>query len=426
MFRPLGREMGSRRHGPRRYRPPCDRTSRRASQGSTGRPGVFQWPDDGPGRDRMKARMPIPYMSLFSGAGGLDEGLHRAGFRPLFCCESDRHAMASLRSWAGLRKVSPVFRDDVTAVEPGGLAERLGLEPGRLPLLAGGPPCQAFSLIGKRGSLDDRRGPLLYEMLRFAKALRPRAVLVEQVKGLVSAKGACGRPGGALAALLEGFEELGYSVGWEVLNASDYGVPQRRERLFIVASTAGRFAFPAPTHADAGAGEPLSGRRMPLATVGDAIADLPPPAGRGETPRIEGHVDVTPARDAERIKGVPEGECLARQAHLPESQRGRLDPRKDTTKFRRLSFAEPSLTLRCGEAFYHPVEDRYLTPRECMRIHTFPDDQKLAGPIRGRSGSAKDLDQHRQVANAVPPLMAKALGESILKQCIAAEAAEVA
>ncbi len=370
--------------------------------------------------------MLIPYISLFSGAGGLDEGLHRAGFRPLFCCELDRHAMSSLRAWSDLRKVSPLFWDDATTLAPDDLAKKLKLKAGRLPLLAGGPPCQAFSLIGKRNSLEDHRGVLLYQMIRFVGKIQPQVVLIEQVKGLISAKGACGGPGGALAALLKDFKKLDYNVSYEVLKTSDYGVPQHRERLFIVASRAGKFVFPSPTHAGhdaSGGGELFSGQKMAYATVGDVIGDLPPPAKKGEAPDIAGHVDITPTRDAERIKGVPEGGWLARQTHLPESQRRRLDPRKDTTKFRRLSFDEPSLTLRCGETFYHPVEDRYLTPRECMRIHTFPDDQVLAGPIRGRSGSVRDLDQHRQVANAVPPVMARVLGEGIMEQYFAPNAA---
>lgn len=331
--------------------------------------------------------------------------------------------MASLRAWSNLRKVSPIFWDDVTTVAPGDLAKQLELKAGQLPLLAGGPPCQAFSLIGKRDSLEDHRGLLLYQMVRFVREFQPQVVLIEQVKGLISAKGACGTSGGALATLLNDFKKLGYNVSCEVLKTSDYGVPQHRERLFIVASMGNTFEFPSPTHAgnNLAGGEFFPSQKKPYVTVGDAIIDLPPPVKKWVPPDIEGHVDITPARDAERIKGVPEGDYLARQMHLPESQRRRLDPRKDTTKFRRLSFDKPSLTLRCGEAFYHPSEDRYLTPRECMRIHTFPDDQVLVGPIRGRSGSVRDLDQHRQVANSVPPVMAKVLGKSIMEQYFASK-----
>ncbi|MFO0108808.1 MAG: DNA cytosine methyltransferase, partial [bacterium] len=82
---------------------------------------------------------------------------------------------------------------------------------------------------------------------------------------------------------------------------------------------------------------------------------------------------------------------------------------------RRLSFSEPSLTLRCGEIFFHPVEDRYLTPREYMRIHGYPDNYFLKGPVRGRSGKVRYLDQHRQIANSVPPPVAYAIATEITK-----------
>ncbi|MBU4429915.1 MAG: DNA cytosine methyltransferase, partial [Verrucomicrobia bacterium] len=89
--------------------------------------------------------------------------------------------------------------------------------------------------------------------------------------------------------------------------------------------------------------------------------------------------------------------------------------KKDTTKYRRLHRLEPSLTLRCGEIFFHPVEDRYLTPREYLRLHRYPDEYILCGPIRSRSGTVKNLDQHRLVANSVPPPLAQVVAAQIAK-----------
>lgn len=120
------------------------------------------------------------------------------------------------------------------------------------------------------------------------------------------------------------------------------------------------------------------------------------------------------SRLAARIHGVPEGAHLAAQHHLPAEQRCNLT-KKDTTKFRRLSRNDLALTLRCGEIFFHPTEDRYLTPREYMRLHGYPDDYVLKGPIRGRSGRVRNLDQHRQIANSVPPPVAKTIGKEILR-----------
>lgn len=152
----------------------------------------------------------------------------------------------------------------------------------------------------------------------------------------------------------------------------------------------------------------------PYVTVGEVLTGLKPPTHKTEQAHDICHVDVTPAGDRQRIHGVPEGSFLAGQHHLPKEQRRNLTA-KDTTKFLRLARNRPANTLRCGEIFFHPNEDRYLTPREYMRIHGYPDDYTLRGPIRGRSGRVRELDQHRQVANSVPPPLAQAIGQEIIK-----------
>ena len=357
-------------------------------------------------------------VSLFSGIGGLDEGLHNSGFTPLFCSEIDVNAHQSLKNWCERRSVNPILNSDITEISPHSLKRELDLKVGELDLLAGGPPCQSFSLIGNRKSLDDDRGLLLYKMIEFARVLKPKAVLIEQVKGLMSAKGADGTHGSALKTIISNLGEIGYFVSYKILRAADYGVPQLRDRVFIVGIKSDTtFGFPIPTHFDtrkqSKQADIFSADCLPHITVKGAIGDLPTPVRKGEVEIIPGHLDVTPPRDRERIDGVPEGECLARQLHLPADQRQRLNPEKDTTKFRRLAWGIPALTLRGGEAFYHPVENRYLTPREYLRLHGFCDSHILSGPIRARSGTVKNLDQHRQVANAVPPLLAEAMGRSI-------------
>ena len=361
-------------------------------------------------------RKKYKYISLFSGIGGIDAGLHKAGFHPLFCCELDKNASDTLKAFLHQKKLSPKFEHDVNAISPYELMNDLGIEPGDIDLLAGGPPCQAFSLIGKRKSLDDDRGVLLFKMAEFAEALQPKTIMIEQVKGLLSASCEDNIRGGALAKLLSQLESLGYVINHKILLAADYGVPQLRERVFIIASKNRKFRFPQATHfAKAEAG--LFSASKLYHTVKDAIGDLPRPTLPGEPEIIPNHVDITPNRDIERITGVPEGQCLAKQLHLPISQRMNLSE-KDTTKFRRIAWDLPSLTLRGGEAFYHPTESRYLTPREYLRIHGFDDKFILHGPIKGRSGTFKSLDQHRQVANAVPPKLAEILGREIIVQLL--------
>ena len=361
----------------------------------------------------VKISSMLKSFSVFSGCGGLDSGIFQVGFAPLALAEIDPHATNTLRHWLKQHGLNiPIF-SDVTQLNPHVLLEQLDLQAGELDLLFGGSPCQSYSLIGKRKSLDDERGELLFEIPRLAKVMQPKVILMEQVKGLLSAPGYDGERGGAFAVLLEKLKELGYAVRFQVLNAANFGVPQLRERLFIVAAREA-FVFPAATHSAKSEGALFA---LPAyKTVWDAIADLPAPTLKGEIERVANHVDITPARDRERIFDVPEGDFLARQLHLPASIRCNLNFKKDTTKFRRLSRFLPSLTLRGGEPPYHPLEPRYITPRESLRLHGFSDEHVLIAPIRGRSGTFKALDQHRLVANAVPPPVARALAQAIKAQ----------
>lgn len=343
-------------------------------------------------------------VSLFSGGGGLDIGFHQAGFRTLACLEIDGQACRTLE--ANRDRYFPdatILNADVCAVSIDDLMKQCGLNPGELDVLYGGPPCQSFSQIGKKDNLNDIRGRLLFTMVDYARVLRPKSILIENVKALRSAPDLDGNRGGALRQLQSEIENLGYTVSHQIINSADFGVPQLRQRIFIIATHGERFPFPQRSHA------PTAYR-----TVGEAISNLPKPVGKGKSPKFPNHVDVTPAGDKHRISYVSEGNFLAKMEDAPEHVKGRLT-RKDTTKFLRLGRKKQSNTLRCGEVFFHPVEDRYLTPREYMRIHGFPDDYVLEGPIRGRSGSVKDLDQHRQIANSVPPPVAHALALSLAK-----------
>jgi len=356
-------------------------------------------------------------LSIFSGAGGMDIGVREAGFQILAQIEADEHCCNTLRA-AKERENSEtrIYEADIRSVQTTKLRKELCLKKKELDLLFGGPPCQSFSLAGKQLGIKDERGMLLFEIVRFAEEFQPKVILVEQVKGLLSSKGAKNRKGEVFEKFLSSLEHVGYTPKWRVMVAADYGIPQLRERLFVVA-TRGKngFVFPDQTHGS----PPLCFGLFPLKPhvgIGEVINGLgsPDPKTKGTTfyAREDGHVDVTPPRDRERIAQVPEGSYLAAQLHLGEELRRGLKSR-DTTKYLRLHRKKPANTLRCGEIFYHPTEDRYLTPREYMRIHGYPDDYVLKGPIRSRTGTVKNLDQHRQVANSVPPPLSRILAQSV-------------
>ncbi|MBI4666156.1 MAG: DNA cytosine methyltransferase [Nitrospinae bacterium] len=349
----------------------------------------------------------------------MDIGIRDAGFEVLAELEIDEHCCATLRANAENNNYnSRIIQKDIRNVDPQSLLKELNIKKGELDILFGGPPCQSFSLAGKQLGLSDERGPLLFEIIRFAKSIQPKVILLEQVKGLLSSKGHTNRRGEVFENFLSELEKINYTPKWRAILASDFGVPQLRERLFVIA-TRGRngFVFPERTHAPA---EECNGlfHYQPYVGTGKAIKGLGKPDSKiqGKTvyERLDSHVDVTPPRDRERIAQVPEGSYLSAQTHLGEELRCGLSP-KDTTKYLRLHRKRPANTLRCGEIFYHPTENRYLTPREYMRIHGYPDDYILKGPIRSRTGSVRNLDQHRQVANSVPPPLARILGQQIMR-----------
>jgi DNA (cytosine-5)-methyltransferase 1 len=347
----------------------------------------------------------------------MDIGVKNAGFDILADIEMDKYCCQTLRASVEREKRNTiVLETDIKDVNPEELIDKLNMKPGDLSLLFGGPPCQPFSLAGKQKSLNDIRGPLLFEILRFASLFRPKVIFIEQVKGLLSAKGEKGRKGEVFDLFIKELENIDYTPKWQICCAADYGVPQMRERIIIIA-TYGKngFIFPEYTHAPKEQANNLFNLK-PYMTVGEALLGLGKPMEKiqGTTfyNKIDSHVDVTPIRDRERIANVPEGAYLASQTHLGKDILCGLQS-KDTTKYLRLNREKPSNTLRCGEIFYHPIENRYLTPREYMRLHGYNDDYILLGPIRSRNRTVKNLDQHRQVANSVPPPLAYAIANKI-------------
>ena len=333
--------------------------------------------------------------SIFSGAGGMDLGVEQAGYNNLCSVETDSNCVATLQ--LNFLK-SKIFHTDVSKLKLDNLSQFRTPNRGRLTLLYGGPPCQPFSQIGRKQGINDPRGMLVFEFVKYAKALKPLAVVIEQVPAFLKAR--VGNELTIVDVLKEELYKIGYDTFVAVLNAVNFRVAQNRKRAFIVCVPKGqKFQYPA-VH--------LSSPK----TVGEVIDDLPRACLVEEKPQIPNHIDITPARDRYRISYVPEGKWLSKVDGVPSDVLQRLTP-KDSTKFRRLDRHLPSLTLRCGEAVYHHTENRYVTPREAARIQGFPDNYLFTGPIRRRTGRVANLDQHRQVANAVPPPLARAVAQSI-------------
>ena len=324
-------------------------------------------------------------LSLFTGAGGLDLGFERAGFRILAATDIEPCSLKTVaRNWPG----TPFVLADAQTLAVESLVDAMGgLRPD---VIIGGPPCQGFSTLGDRHSAD-HRNLLVDEFVRITEILRPQAVLVENVRAITTEYGGRYRD-----YVIEHFGAIGYRMQSAVLNAAEFGVPQLRSRAFFVgfADPRVRYQWPVPTHGDG---------LLPYRTVGDAIGDLVD-AGR----EVANHI---PLRHTERVvrryQLIPEGGLLPPPEDLPEDLR-----RKNFgSTYKRLHRDRPSLTLVPGNNAFpvHPVLDRSLTPREAARLQTFPDDFVFEG------------DRRRQcilVGNAVPPVLATALAESVREKIL--------
>ena len=380
-------------------------------------------------------------IDLFAGAGGLSEGLSEAGFHGLFANEIVEEYAATYKRNHPSTNVTTADIRDLDANE---IRKSLNIEREELDLVAGGPPCQGFSINAPVRSALDERNHLFKDYLRFVDAFAPRAVLIENVPGLVSFE-----EGATLHAILDALAELGYGADVRILGAAYYGVPQMRWRTFIIGLRGRNLpaaAFPEPTfHAPIRPnftatfnGQSLLKMPNPetdakFTTVQQAIGDLPPLKNgeRGEEVKeycFEASNDYQ-RRSRVGSTGVINHEAprlsainLQRMEHIkpggnwtsiPDEllPKGMKKARKsDHTK--RYGRVDPdglasTILTKCDPhwgAYFHYSQDRSFTAREAARIQSFPDHFIFTGT---------QAQQFAQVGNAVPPLLANAVGLAI-------------
>lgn len=341
-------------------------------------------------------------VSLFSGCGGLDLGIHRAGFDFAFANDLDPLAAESHR--ANFPHV-PFFEGSVAEITPELLASVSDgrAVAGRVHLLVGGPPCPPFSKSRfyrkdkPRGLLDPIGLETITGYLSVLAILEPTAFLLENVPGL-----AYGVHRDALDHIVQSAAKLGYSVRWKVLNAADYGVPQIRQRVFLVGVRDGSFDWPLATHAEDPADGLFSLRLARWRTAGAAISDLDNEENAGDDGHFAG------GKHHHLLKLVPPGQNYL---HFT-AERGHQEPmfrwRSRYWSFLlKLSPDMPSWTIQAKRSNnmgpFH-WRNRILRISEIKRLQTFPDDWVLAGKVE---------QQWRQVGNAVPPLLAESLGSAL-------------
>jgi DNA (cytosine-5)-methyltransferase 1 len=319
-------------------------------------------------------------LSLFSGGGGLDLGLAFAGFDVNFASDIEQpHCDTISHNFPHCLTLASDIKDLTGDL----VRKKTGQE--SFELIAGGPPCQAFSILGNRGSFDDPRGQLVYQYVRLVQEIRPKAFVFENVPGLLTVRG-----GNDWKSLLAYFEhETRYRIFHKVLNAADYGIPQMRRRVFVVGFVDRDvdFQFPEPTHqSENGQLTLLSNVFKPWLPARFALED------------VEGLPNhrIRPHGDRVRL----------RYSQIPVGGRDRVDHTDRVHPDRPSGTVIVGSRAGGGRPHIHPSIPRHLSVREAARLQSFPDWYEF---------QSTETWQYRAVGNAVPPLLALAVGKHISK-----------
>lgn len=354
-------------------------------------------------------------ISLFSGGGGLDLGFVSEGYDIVWAIDNTENAVATYKANIG----DHIICEDINKIDVTSLPE--------VDVVIGGPPCQSFSLAGNRHT-EDARGQLVWKYMEIISHVKPKAFVFENVTGLQSAKN---KNGSILSQLTQAFKDIGYTISLQVVNAADYGVPQRRNRVIIVGLREDRkFVFPLPTHSEEGGG--LFNLKK-YVSVEEALGDLPPVALQ------EGVVleySSQPQNDYQRMmrseNGVTE-HIMPQMSELdkyichhvkPGGNYMDIPPTVNSTRIKRLQRdgghttcygrmdpSKPSYTVNtyfnrpnvgCN---IHYSEERLITVREALRLQSFPDSFRLV--------SSSKQGKNLIVGNAVPPLLGKVIAHAL-------------
>lgn len=342
-------------------------------------------------------------LDLFCGAGGLSLGLKRAGFDVLHALDHDSDAIATYNQNLGPHG----HVGDVRDLSRSSLASS-GINVGSVDLIAGGPPCQGFS-VQRRGSDHDDRNFLVLEFLRLVLAIKPKFFLMENVSGLLSVRGKV-----FMDRFCDDCADQGYRLKIQKLHAVSYGVPQYRKRAFLVGQLLGsssrEFEFP----------EPIPQYTESPMTVREAISDL---SHLSESQIANHRADRLSQINLARIRSIKAGQgrdSLPEELQLPCHRNNKSHRHLDT--YGRMPWDEPAPTITARfdsfsrGRFGHPELDRTITLREGARLQTFPDSFEFIGT---------KVSVARQIGNAVPPVLGEVVGQSIIS-CIHGQHKEVA
>jgi DNA (cytosine-5)-methyltransferase 1 len=336
-------------------------------------------------RETPPVKKELMALSLFSGGGGLDLGFSAAGFRVGCSTDIDPYSCRTLVLNKNKKKFyahAHSIAANIKEISAKNLLDKADISRKNVDIVLGGPPCQSFSVFGKRKGLEDPRGNLVWEYLKIIQEVQPKAFIFENVAGIKTIHG-----GDLFKEILEELTLNGtYTVSAHSYQVAEFGIPQFRDRVFIIGARSGAVVpTMVPTH---GGGSLLATKKY--RTAKEALRYLPAPGGKSSVPNHKGR------KHSQRI--------VERYDSL---QFGERDPK---TRINRLNPASPSFTIIVGsdkgggKGHVHPTLPREVTPRESARMQTFPDWWEFYG--NGRHVI-------RQVGNAVPPLFAALLAEHV-------------
>lgn len=271
-------------------------------------------------------------------------------------------------------------------------------------VIIAGPPCQGFSMAGKRDVLDERNN-LFKEVIRVAKIVEPKIIVIENVVGLLSMI----NPDGKLIKdeIIKDLENLGYFVESKVLSADNFGVPQKRKRIIFIASKSNNIVFPIPDYGK---------NKKPYVTVGDAISNIPENGTEYLETKTEYQKIMSGRKDIVNHDSIKHSPIIVkRMASIPQGGNWKDIPESlgngggiHSNNYRRLSLDKPSITIKhvSKSMIVHPIYNRTPTVREVARLQSFNDNFVFTGT---------KYNQHQQLANAVPPLLGKAIAQAVLE-----------
>ncbi len=375
--------------------------------------------------EQFCSTFPRKCISLFSGAGGFDIGIEEAGFETVACVEIDADCRETLNhnrpKWKLFDDNQGRIAGDIRSISPKDILKLASLSKGETGLVIGGAPCQPFSNIGKKqGVKDEKNGDLFLEFVKIVKGVSPQSFIFENVAGITQAKHKH-----VINYMKEQFAGLGYGISCSVLNAADYGVAQTRKRFFLIGiKDVENPAFPLPTHCIS-----LSGWEK-FASKLDFKPDFIPKQWLTIADRFSLLNDDISCRPDYAVMNISQ-KVLDRMKYIGPGENFKvlpMDMRPNCWKngkhqgqdtFGRLKINHPSVTLRTAAynpskgRYIHPTEDRGLNTIEMATIQGFPSDWCFR--CKGRTQITL-VSAGRQIGNAVPPPLAKSLGEAIKRQ----------